>query len=120
MDQRRKLEVPIDFYKLEGDPLGYDGPEPVKVGSSIALISKGGASYDATSDSNSETNAPTQGNVSGQIRVFLRAHPGVDLAEDEHWFILPTMAQRFFVVKQPDLRGVLPGRYPYRIEGEAR
>lgn len=117
MNRRSKLEVPIDFYRVDGET-SYDGPVPTKIGSAMALVSKGGAPYDATSVPTAMDNAPTMGNVSGRIRVFLRAHPGIDLIDGTHWLMLPTMSDRFFVVREPDLRGVLPGRYPYRLEGE--
>lgn len=117
MDRRSKLEVPIDFYLVSGET-SYEGPEPTKIGSASALISKGGAAYDATSVPTATDNDPTMGNVSGRLRVFLRAHPGIELIDGTHWFMLPTMSDRFFVVREPDLRGVLPGRYPYRLEGE--
>lgn len=117
MSRRSKLEVPIEIYRSQGANT-FKGPELTKIADARGLVSWGGTPYDATIDPNSRTVVPTQGDRAGAIRVFLRAIPAsatVAIIED-CWILAPTMSNRFFKVTASDLRGVLPGLYPYRLE----
>lgn len=116
MRKRSNLELEVAFYD-SGDVDSYDGPEPTLIGSSPALVSFGGASYDATRASEPLSAATAQGYRDGKIRVFLREIPeGVKEAD---WLQIPSMGAEFYTIMSMDKRGVLPGRYPMRLEAEA-
>lgn len=114
MSKRSKFEVPVQFFKVAGAN-SYRGGESVPFpGTYMALVSFGSTPYSAEEDKTQGSVNPTEGDRFGAIRIFLKAVPEGLQKGDR--FILPTMANREFEIVAPDLRGVLPGRYPYRIE----
>lgn len=118
MSRRSKLEVPIQIFSVGEGENSWNGPEPVLIAEMSALVSWGSSPNNPEIDANSQTVTPTQGDRYGAIRVFLRRIPEELKPQiiEGAWILAPTMANRYFKVVAPDLRGVLPGKYPYRLE----
>ena len=115
MNKRKKLESKVDFYSV--GPEGRDGPTYYNYEGSVqALFSAGASPYDAGVSDKSPIDTLEGNSSGGNARVFCATKIPDAIEKGDHMRI-DGRADRIFVITYIDRRGVLPGRYPYRLEG---
>lgn len=115
MNKRKRLEVTVQF--LSVGPESYEGPTYTEYEGSVqALFSAGVAPYDAGRSGKSPIDTVEGNSAGGPARLFC-ATQIPEAVEQGDYMRIDGRADRLFQITYIDRRGVLPGRYPYRLEG---